>query len=296
MRVFVTGTTGFVGSAVVQELLSHGHQVLGLARSAQAAEQLGKVGVEALRGDLADHQSLKAGAERCDATIHTGFNHDFSRFAENCELDRKAILAMGEAMAGSHKPFIVTSGTGVLGGLARTVVETDRVLGSNVPRRSEQAAAEVAKLGVKTMVVRLAPSTHGEGDHGFVPLLIHFARQHGAAACVGEGANRWNAVHRLDAATLYRLALEKGEAGAHYHAVAEEAVPFVEIAKVIARRLELGVKHLTGEEAAAYFGWFSHFAGLDIAAASALTRQQLGWQPTRPGLLTDLDNPYYFAH
>ncbi|WP_115718422.1 SDR family oxidoreductase [Gallaecimonas mangrovi] len=293
MRVFVTGASGFVGSAVVAALLAKGHQVLGLARSAQSAEKLAAAGAEVLLGDLSDSACLMAGASQCDGVIHTGFNHDFSKFVENCEMDRQAIVAMAEAMAGSNKPLLVTSGVGVLGGLGRTILESDRA-SDNFPRKSEQAADEALNMGVKAMVIRLAPSTHGEGDHGFVPILISLAREKGFAGYVGDGGNRWCGVHRLDAADLFVLALEKGEAGARYHAVAESEVAMKAIAGQIAKGLGLEAKGLDVEAAREYFTWFEHFASFDAPSSNRWTCQQLGWQPTRLGLLDDIAKPYYY--
>jgi nucleoside-diphosphate-sugar epimerase len=295
MRVFVTGASGWVGSAVVRDLLDAGHEVLGLVRSDAAAQALAATGAQVLRGDLQDLDSLRQGARQADGVIHTAFIHDFSKFAENCEIDRIAIQALGETLAGSERALVVSSGTGLLapGGVATE--DTDRPAGSPVPRVSEETALAFAPQGVRAMAVRLPPTVHGEGDHGFVPILIDLARQKGAAAYVGEGSNTWPAVHRFDAAPVYRLALEKGVAGARYHAVAEEGVPFRDIAAVIGRRLGVPVVSKTPAEAAEHFGWFSHFAAIDNRASSAKTREALGWSPTGIGLIEDLDQEYYFA-
>jgi nucleoside-diphosphate-sugar epimerase len=297
MRVFVTGATGFVGSAVVQELIGAGHQVLGLARSDEAARSLVAAGAEVHRGDLEDLESLRGGAASTDGVIHTGFIHDFSRFQEVCEVDRRAIEALGDALAGSDRPFVVTSGTGMgNAGPGQSATEDHFDPGHPNPRSaSEFAAEEVAARGVRVSVVRL-PQVHNTEKQGLVTPAIAIAREKGVSAYVGDGLNRWPAVHVLDAAPVYRLALEKGTARATYHAVAEEGVPVREVAEAIGRGLKIRVVAMSPEEAAGHFGWLAFFAGMDLPASSALTQQRLGWRPTRkPGLIDDLDRMNYFG-
>jgi nucleoside-diphosphate-sugar epimerase len=292
MRVFVTGATGFIGSAIVKELIGAGHQVLGLARSDCAVKSLAAAGAKVQRGDLEDLDALKRGAAESDGVIHAGFIHDFSRFKEVCEIDRHAIEALGSALVGSDRPLVVTSGT-LLVGRGRLAME-DMPLSSPLPRvASEQAAHAVASRGVRVSVLRLPPSVHGEGDHGFVPNLIAIAREKGVSAYIGDGLNRWPAVHRLDAARLFRLVVEKGLAGATFHGVAEEGVPFREIAEVIGRHLNLPVVSKSSEEAPDHFGWFSPFAAVDNPSSSKKTRETQGWRPTQPGLIADIDSHYF---
>lgn len=296
MRVFVTGATGFVGSAVVQELIRAGHQVIGLARSDAGAKALIAAGAKAHRGSLEDLESLRSGAAESDGVIHTAFIHDFANWATNCEIDSRAIEALGSGLMGSDRPLIVTSGTGLLVP-GRVATEDDPPPSGSArqhPRVSEEAAAAAAARGIKASAIRLPPSVHGEGDHGFIPHLISVAREKGVSAYVGDGLNRWPSVHRLDAAHLYRLVLEKGAGHPRYHGVADEGVPFREIASVIGRRLNVPVVSKTPEAAADHFGWMARFARNNVPASSALTQKWLGWRPSQPGLLADLDQPHYF--
>ncbi len=295
MRVFVTGATGWVGSAVIEELRAAGHTVTGLARSDAAAAALASAGIAVHRGSLEDLESLRAGAAASDAVIHTAFNHDFSRFAENGAAERSAIDALGSALAGTDRPLIVTSGVALMPP-GRVAMEDDVRDPSAVPfpRDPESVAAAAASRGVRVSVIRLAPSVHGEGDHGFVPRVIALAREHGASAYVGDGNYRWPGVHRRDAARLYRLALERAAKHAVYHAVADEGVPFREIAGVIGRRLNLPVVSISGDDVGAHFGSFAQFAQIDVRASSAKTRQSLAWHPTEPALLDDLNSAAYF--
>ena len=294
MRVFVTGATGFIGSAVVQELIGAGHQVLGLARSDAGAKSLAAVGAEVHRGDLEDLESLSRGAALADGVIHTAFIHDFSKFKANCEIDRRAIEALGAALEGSNRPLVVTSGLGLLA-RGRAATEDDMPPPPNpatYPRASEAAGDALLARGVNVSVVRL-PQVHDTIKQGLVTYSIAVARQKGVSAYIGDGLNRWAAAHVLDAARLYRLALEKAEPGARYHAVAEEGVSARDIAEAIGRGLNVPIVSLTPEEAAGHFGWLAMFAGLDIVASSAQTQQRLGWHPTGPGLIADLERMRY---
>jgi nucleoside-diphosphate-sugar epimerase len=290
MRIFVTGATGFIGSTLVKELISAGHKVLGLARSAAAAQSLEIAGADVQHGSLEDLDSLRSGAAASDGVIHTAFIHDFSKFQENCEIDRRAIEALGDALAGSNRPLVITSGTGM--GLTvpgQPAIEDNFDPDHPNPRKaSELAGVSVAGRGVNVSVVRL-PQVHDPFKQGLISPLIAIAREKGVSAYVGDGLNRWPAVHRLDAAPLYRLAFEKGLAGARYHAVAEEGVPVREIAEAIGRGLKLPVVSISPDEAGRHFGWLAMFVGFDMPASSALTQQRLGWRPTQTGLIADLD-------
>jgi nucleoside-diphosphate-sugar epimerase len=293
MRVFVTGATGFVGSAVVSELIKAGHRVLALARSEASATSIKATGAEVHRGSLEDVESLRSGAAASDGVIHMAFIHDFTNYAPAAEKDARAIEALGAALAGSERPLVVTSGTLLLQRRGPVATEQDAPIPS-FPRKSEQAAEALASRGVRVSLLRLPPSVHGDGDHGFVPALIKLAREKGKSVYVGDGLNRWPAVHRLDAACLYRLVLEKSSAGANYHAIGDEGVPFRDIARVIGRRLGVPVVSKSPEEAADHFGWLSHFVGMDSPASSKLTEERLEWRAKHPGIIADLERGTYF--
>lgn len=297
MKVFVTGATGFVGTAVVQELLGAGHDVLGLARSEESAKKLIEAGAEAHYGDLTDFERLKSGAKAADAVIHLGFVHDFGRFQEMCELDKEVINAIGDTLVGTDKPFFITSGTALFSKDGITT-EQDRSVNHPHPRiATENAADDQVAKGVRVAVIRLSPSVHGEGDKiGFVPLFVKIAREKGVSAIIGDGINRWPAVHLLDAARLYRLALEKPFAsGTRYHAVSEEGIELKAVAAEIAERLNIPVISLNSLEAEQHFSWFTHFAKLDNPSSSEWTRKALDWNPLHPTLLEDLKGLYYFS-
>jgi nucleoside-diphosphate-sugar epimerase len=290
MRIFVTGATGFIGTAVVRDLIGAGYQVLGLARSDEGAAALTGAGAQVHRGHLEDLDSLRGGAALADGVIHAGFIHDFARFKENCEIDRRAIEAIGDVLAGSNRPLIVTGGLPV-----PTEDQLPPPGPGPTPRVSEQTADAVAARGVHAMVMRL-PQVHDRDRHGLVSYLIELARQKGVSAYAGTGNNRWPAVHRLDAAPLYRLILEKGVTGGRYHAVAEEGVALRGIAEAIGRGLKIPVVSLSPEEAGAHFGWLGHFVGMDMPASSTLTQQRLGWRPTQTaGMIADLDEASAFT-
>ena len=294
MRVFLTGATGFIGSRIVPELIDAGHQVLGLTRSEAGARRLEQAGAEAHFGTLEDPVSVASGAAKADAVIHTAFDHDFSRFVENCDKDRRVIEAMAGVLAGSSRPLIITSGTGMGspggGGLAvEDVFDRDN---PNPRRLSELTGEAVAKQGVSVAVVRL-PQVHDTEKQGLISPAIEIARQKGVSAYVGDGANRWPAAHVADVARLYRLALDRHMPGARWHAVAEEGVTVRDIAEAIGAGLGLPVRSLTADEAAEHFGWLGPFAGMDLPASSARTRERLGWHPTGPGLIVDLRNMDY---
>jgi nucleoside-diphosphate-sugar epimerase len=296
MRVFVTGATGFIGSVVVPELINAGHQVLGLTRSDAGARSLIAAGAEVHRGNLEDLESLRSGAAQSDGVIHTAFDHDFSNFVANCDKDRRAIEALGGALMGSDRPLLITSGTG-MGSAVPGQPATEDVFNTSHPNprvASELAGAAMSAAGVNVSVVRL-PQVHDTVKQGLITPLIAVAREKGVSAYVGDGLNRWPAAHVLDVARLYRLALERREAGARYHAVAEEGIPLRDIAEVIGEGLKVPVVALSAEEAPGHFGWLALFAGLDFPASSAQTQQRLGWRPIGPGLMTDLREMRYFS-
>jgi nucleoside-diphosphate-sugar epimerase len=291
MRVFVTGATGFIGSAVVKELIASGHKVLGLARSQEKAKDLAATGAEVRHGTLEDLDGLAAAAAEADGVIHLAFNHDFSKFVANCEDDRRVIAALGMALAGSDRPLIVTSGTAMANTVTGQVAQEDNAVISSsvIPRAaSEEAANAAVAKGTNVSVVRL-PQVHDTVKQGLITYLIEVARAKNVSGYVGDGRNRWPAAYVLDVARLYRLALEKGERSAKYHAVAEEGVPLLQIAEVIGRRLKVPTKSISPEEAVVHFGWLKEFVSRDLAASGARTRKALQWNPTGPGLIADLE-------
>jgi nucleoside-diphosphate-sugar epimerase len=287
VRIFVTGATGFIGSAVVTELLQAGHEVIGLARSDHAVAALEAAGATPHRGDLEDLDSLRASAEAADGVIHTAFVHDFSRLADSGRIDLRAVETLGD----SGRPLIITSGTALVTP-GRTATEND--VSEPEGAGSHRAPSEHAALARGGVVVRFPPTVHGEGDHGFVPVLIGVAAERGASAYVGDGANRWAAVHRRDAARLFRLAIESAPAGTVLHGVAEEGIQTREIAEVIGRHLDVPAVSISADEAVEHFGWIGRFFGIDVPASSAVTQQLLGWRPTHHGLIEDLDQGHYF--
>lgn len=294
MRVFITGAAGFIGQATTKELIAHGHEVVGLARNDANAETLKKLGAAVHRGSLEDVESLKSAAKDADGVIHLAFIHDFTKFAENGQIDKRAIEAMGEVLAGTNKPFVVTSGTGFLAP-GRLATEDDvSPADKGVPRVSEAAAFAFADRGVRVSAIRLPQVHGGEGKAGFVGYLYEVARQKRVSGYVGDGHERWPSAHRADVAALYRLALEKGRAGAAYHAVAEEGVATRAMAEVFAKVLNVPLVSIKPEDAQAHFGFIAMFAGLDIPASSAKTRAELGWTPKEIGLIEDISRPGYW--
>jgi len=296
MRIFLTGATGFIGSAIVPELINAGHHVLGLTRSDAGAQSLAAAGAEVHRGTLEDLESLRSGAAQSDGVIHCAFDHDFSNFVANCEKDRRAIGALGAALAGSDRPLVITSGTG-MGNTVHGQPATEDAFHADNPhprKASELAGASMLEAGINVSVVRL-PQVHDTVKQGLITQAVATAREKGVSAYVGDGSNRWPAAHVLDVARLYRLALEKRQAGARYHAVAEQGVAVREIAEVLGRGLKVPVVAMSPEQAAGHFGWLAPFVGMDIPASSAQTRARLGWHPTGPGLIADLENMRYAA-
>ena len=295
MRVFVTGASGWIGSAVIPDLLSAGHRVLGLARSEASAKAIAAAGADVHRGDLNDPKSLAAGATECEGVIHLGFIHDFANFAASVGTDRVAIETMGRALEGTNRPLVIASG--ILGLAPGRVATEDTPYDPKMHPRIANAvvALGVAQRGVRVSFVRLSPTVHGKGDHGFIKAFVEIARKKGVSGYVGEGANRWTAIHRLDAAPLFRLALEKATPGAVLHAVGEEGIPTRQIAEVIGRKLGVATASLAPEAAEAHFGFLGRFIAMDQPASSALTQERMGWHPTHQGLIADLEEGHYFG-
>jgi nucleoside-diphosphate-sugar epimerase len=291
MKVFVTGASGFIGSAIVKELLATGHEVIGLARSDASAKAISDAGAQVLKGSLDDPYSLKRGASEADGVIHTAFIHDFSQYAKAAEADRAAIETMGEVLKGTGKPIVITGGTLGLPRTGEFITEADASPG--IPRASETVTMALADTGVNASVIRLPPTVHDEGDKGFIPAIINMARNRGVSAYVGDGNNRWPAVHRLDAAHLFCLALEKAVKGNRYNAIGDEGIPIRTIAEVIGKYLNLPVQSISPESAAEHFGWMERFITFDSPATAYKTREQLGWQPTHIGLIEDMQEHYF---
>jgi len=293
MKVFVTGASGFIGSAIVKELLTAGHEVTGLARSEESAKTIIEAGAQVLKGDLGDLDILRQGASQADGIIHTAFVHDFNQFAKANDIDKYAIEGMGEVLKGTNKPIIITGG--ILGLPKTNGFATEADAAPDFPRSSEAAAMVLAGRNINASVIRLSPSVHGKGDKGFIPFIIGQALKNGVSSYLEEGNNHWPAIHRFDAAHLFRLALEKGIKGARYNGVAEEGIKIREIAKLIGQKLDLPVKSLSGEEAKKHFEWMIGFIGFDEPATSIKTQQQLGWKPQQPGLLEDMNENYFLT-
>jgi len=291
MKVFVTGASGFIGSAVVRELIDAGHQVTGLARTEQAAGKIAAAGAQVLLGTLEDLDVLKAGASQADGVIHTAFIHDFTQYAKANEADTLAITAMGAALAGTSKPIVVAAGILGLPTTGGMITEDDRA--QNSRRSSEETAMALAEKGIHASVIRLPPSVHDQGDQGFVPFIINQARKHGVSAYPGEGTNQWPAVHRLDAAAIFRLAAERAEKGALYNAIGDNGIEVRKIAALIGHKLGLPLASLSGEELSAHFEWMTGFIGFDSPANSFKTQEQLGWKPKYIGLLEDMEQHYF---
>lgn len=295
MKIFVTGGTGFIGSAVVHEMVRAGHKVIALARSDEAAAKILAMGAEVHKGDLRDIDSLMHGARLSDGVLHLGFIHDFANFAAVSEIDKQAIIALGEGLKGTQNPLVVTAGIAMISP-GKLALETDKAQPSSkeYPRASEETVDKLMDEGINASVVRLSPSVHGPGDYAFIPELIKIAKKSGFSAFPGDGRNRWSAVHRLDAASLFRLAIENPSQGARYHGAAEEGVEFKDIARIIAQKLNLPLKSISPEEAMVHFSWLAGFVAMDCPASSAQTRAMLNWQPKEDSLLSDLQQSFYY--